>query len=143
MNRVIAVMIAFFVSSFGVAQNTPGFQPIKPNVIDVNRAFISPYEFTQAFGGTFEPRSFQSLFWEFNGVQLLLKKGSTAVSSVLEQKDFNLVRPVQEKDNRTVVEATILFRFNCTISPTSASDLQVGVTCGAGETLQTQMLRRY
>jgi hypothetical protein len=143
MKRILIVLIASFVSSLTIAQQTPGFQPIKPNVIDVNRAFISPFEFTQAFGGTFEPRAFQTLFWEFNGVQLLMKKGSTTVSSVLEQKDFNLVRPVQEKDNRTVVEATILFKFNCTISPTSASDLQVGVTCGAGQTLQTQFLRRY
>jgi hypothetical protein len=143
MKRMIGLLAALFVSSFSMAQQVPGFQPIKPDVIDVNRAFISPFEFSKAFGGTFEPRAFQTLFWEFNGVQLLMKKGSTTVSSVLEQKDFNLVRPVQEKENRTVVEATILFRFNCTISPTSASDLQVGVTCGAGQTLQTQFLRRY
>jgi hypothetical protein len=143
MKQVLAFFTVLLVASFALAQQTPSFQPIKPNVIDVNRAFIAPFEFTQAFGGTFEPRAFQTLFWEYNGVQLLLKKGSTAVSSVLEQKDFALVRPVQEKENRTVVEATILFRFNCTISPTSASDLQVGVTCGAGETLQTQFLRRY
>lgn len=129
MKRVFAVIIAFLISSFSLAQTTPGFQPIKPSVIDVNRAFISPYEFSQAFGGTFEPRAFQTLFWEYNGVQLLLKKGSTAVSSLLDQKDFNLVRPVQEKENRTVVEATIVFRFNCTLSPTSATDLQVGITC--------------
>jgi hypothetical protein len=143
MKRMIGLLVALFVSSFALAQQVPGFQPIKPDVIDVNRAFISPFEFSKAFGGTFEPRAFQTLFWEFNGVQLLMKKGSTTVSSVLEQKDFNLVRPVQEKENRTVVEATILFRFNCTISPTSASDLQVGVTCGAGQTLLTQFLRRY
>jgi hypothetical protein len=143
MKRILTILATLFIASFSAAQQAPGFQPIKPNVIDVNRAFISPYEFTQVFGGTFEPRAFQTLFWEFNGVQLLMKKGNTAVSSVLEQKDFNLVRPVQEKDNRTVVEATILFKFNCTIAPTSASDLQVGVTCGAGQTLQTQFLRRY
>ncbi len=143
MKSILTVLATAFISSFSFAQQTPGFQPIKPNVIDVNRAFISPFEFTQAFGGTFEPRAFQTLYWEYNGVQLLMKKGSTTVSSVLEQKDFNLVRPVQEKENRTVVEATILFKFNCTISPTSASDLQVGVTCGAGQTLQTQYLRRY
>jgi hypothetical protein len=143
MKRIVTILATLFISSFSLAQQAPGFQPIKPNVIDVNRAFISPFEFTQAFGGTFEPRSFQTLFWEFNGVQLLMKKSSTTVSNVLEQKDFDLVRPVQEKDNRTVVEATVLFRFNCTISPTNASDLQVGVTCGAGQTLQTQFLRRY
>jgi hypothetical protein len=143
MKHILALIAALFISSLSLAQQAPGFQPLKQVVIDPNRAFISPYEFTQAFGGTFEPRSFQTLFWEYNGVQLLLKKGSSAVSSLLDQKNFNLVRPVQEKDNRTVVEATILFKFNCTISPTSTSDLQVGVTCGAGETLQTLMLRRY
>lgn len=143
MKRIVAALIALFVSSLTFAQNTPSFQPIKQGVIDVNRAFISPYEFTQAFGGTFEPRAFQTLFWEYNGVQLLLKKGSTAVSSLLDQKDFSLVRPVQEKENRTVIEATIVFKFNCTLSPTSATDLQVSITCGAGETLQTMVLRRY
>jgi hypothetical protein len=143
MKRTLMVLAGLVISSFSVAQQTPGFQPIKPTVIDVNRAFISPFEFSKAFGGTFEPRAFQTLYWEYNGVQLLMKKGSTNVSSVLEQKDFSLVRPVQEKENRTVVEATILFKFNCTISPTTASDLQVGVTCGAGQTLQTQYLRRY
>lgn len=143
MKRILIILAGLIISSFSVAQQTPGFQPIKPTVIDVNRAFISPYEFSKAFGGTFEPRAFQTLYWEYNGVQLLMKKGSTTVSSVLEQKDFDLVRPVQEKENRTVVEATILFKFNCTISPTSASDLQVGVTCGAGQSLQTQYLRRY
>ncbi len=143
MKRILIILAGLIISSFSLAQQTPGFQPIKPTVIDVNRAFISPYEFSKAFGGTFEPRAFQTLYWEYNGVQLLMKKGSTTVSSVLEQKDFDLVRPVQEKENRTVVEATILFKFNCTISPTSASDLQVGVTCGAGQSLQTQYLRRY
>ncbi len=143
MKRTLMVLAGLFISSFAAAQQTPGFQPIKPNVIDVNRAFISPFEFSKAFGGTFEPRAFQTLYWEYNGVQLLMKKGSTTVSSVLEQKDFDLVRPVTVKDNRTVVEVTILFKFNCTISPTNASDLQVGVTCGAGQTLQTQYLRRY
>jgi hypothetical protein len=143
MKQIFGILAVLFISSLSLAQQNPGFQPIKPNVIDVNRAFISPFEFAKAFGGTFEPRAFQTLYWEYNGVQLLMKKGSTTVSSVLEQKDFDLVRPVQEKENRTVVEATILFKFNCTISPTSASDLQVGVTCGAGQTLQTQYLRRY
>ncbi len=143
MKRTLTILAIAFISGFATAQQTPGFQPIKPNVIDVNRAFISPFEFSKAFGGTFEPRAFQTLYWEYNGVQLLLKKGSTAVSSVLDQKNFNLVRPVQEKENRTVIEATVLFKFNCTIAPTSASDLQVGVTCGAGQTLQTQYLRRY
>ena len=143
MKRILTLMVAVLISSFSQAQQTPGFQPIKPNVIDINRAFISPFEFSKAFGGTFEARAFQTLYWEYNGVQLLMKKGGTAVSSVLDQKDFNLVRPVQEKENRTVVEATILFKFNCKIAPTSASDLQVGVTCGAGQTLQTLYLRRY
>ena len=143
MKSILIGLATVLISSFSAAQQTPSFQPIKPSVIDVNRAFISPFEFSKAFGGSFEPRAFQTLFWEYNGVQLLMKKGSTAVSSVLDQQNFNLVRPVQEKENRTVVEATILFKFNCTISPTSASDLQVAITCGAGQTLQTQSLRRY
>jgi hypothetical protein len=143
MKRVISAMAIAFVLSVVYAQTTPGFQPIKPNVIDPNRAFISPYEFTQVFGGTFEPRSFQSLFWEYNGVQLLLKKNSTAVSSLLDRKDFLLVRPVTEKENRTVVEATIIFRFNCTLAPSNPYDPEVGITCGAGETTQTMMLKRY
>ncbi len=137
------MLLIFIASSWSLAQTGTGFEPLKQDVIDINRAFISPFEFSQAFGGRFEPRSGETLFWEFNGVQLLLKKNSATVSSLLDQKSFDLVRPVQVKNNRTVLEATVLYHFNCSISPTSESQTIVTITCGAGESLQVLQLKRY
>ena len=126
-----------------VAQMKTGFMPIKQGVIDVNRAYLSPREFSQVFGGTFEPSTPGTLLWEYNGVQLELKTGSLVISSLIDQMNFNLMSPVQEKDGRTVLEANIVFRFHCSLARTDVSQAQISVTCGSGQTLQTQMLRRY
>jgi hypothetical protein len=144
-------MVRHILLSFGIlllwgavaGQTKAGLVPIKPSVIDPNRAFISPREFAQVFGGVFDVTQNGKLLWEYNGVQLELNKGSTAVFSLVDQRPFNLVRPVLEKDNRTVLEAIVVYKFNCSIAPTNQSQTQVAVTCGAGQTLQTIYLKRY
>jgi hypothetical protein len=143
MKYLLIALSTLFVLSLATAQTKMGFMPIKSGVIDINRAYISPREFSNAFAGIFEPRTFNTLYWEYNGVQLLFKKGSTLVSSLLDQNEFNLMSPVTEKDGRTVLEASVVFRFNCSLARTNASQLQLEITCGSGQTLQTQMLRRY
>jgi hypothetical protein len=143
MKYLLIASTTLLVLSMATAQTKMGFMPIKSGVIDINRAYISPREFTNAFAGIFEPRTFDTLYWEYNGVQLLLKKGSTSVSSLLDQNNFNLMSPVTEKDGRTVLEASVVFRFNCSLARTNGAQLQLEITCGSGQTLQTQMLRRY
>ncbi len=143
MKHLLIALTTLLVLGAAIAQTKTGFMPMKSDVIDVNRAYISPREFSNAFGGIFEPRTFNTLYWEYNGVQLLLKKGSRLVSSLLDRNDFNLMSPVTEKDGRTVLEASVVFRFNCSLARTNAAQLEVEITCGSGQTLQTQMLRRY
>ena len=140
LSTILTSLLVFPVAS---AQMKTGFMPMKQAVIDVNRAYLSPREFTTAFGGTFESNTLGRLVWEYNGVQLEFKTGSPIISSLIDQTNFNLMSPVQEKDGRTVLEANIVFRFQCSLARTDVSQAQILVTCGSGQTLQTQMLKRY
>lgn len=112
-------------------------------VVDKNMAFISPTEFVRAFSGTFQPEA-NALAWEYNGVKLLLQKGSTAVQSVYDNRNFNLLRPVMEVNSRTIVPASLVSAFSCkVVGVTRASDKSVKIGCGAGQTYAEQDLPRY
>lgn len=112
-------------------------------VVDKNMAFISPTEFVKAFSGTFQPEA-NALAWEYNGVKLLLQKGNTAVQSVYDNRNFNLLRPVMEVNSRTIVPASLVSAFLCkVVGVTRASDTSVKIGCGAGQTYEEQDLPRY
>lgn len=112
-------------------------------VIDANMAFISPTEFVKTFSGTFQPEG-SALAWEYNGVKLLLQKGSTAVSSVYDNRGITLLRPVMELNSRTVIPASLVSAFSCkVVGVTRASDATVRIGCGAGQTYEEQDLPRY
>ena len=112
-------------------------------VVDKNMAFISPTEFVRAFSGTFQPEA-NALAWEYNGVKLLLQKGNTAVQSVYDNRNFNLLRPVMEVNSRTIVPASLVSAFFCkVVGVTRAADTSVKIGCGAGQTYQEQDLPRY
>ena len=112
-------------------------------VVDRNMAFISPTEFVRAFSGTFQPEA-NGLAWEYNGVKLLLQKGNTAVQSVYDNRNFNLLRPVMEVGSRTIVPASLVSAFFCkVVGVTRASDTSVKIGCGAGQTYEEQDLPRY
>ena len=112
-------------------------------VIDANIAFVSPTEFVKAFGGTFQPEG-SALAWEYNGVKLLLQKGSTAVQSVYDNRSITLLRPATEVSSRTVIPASLVSAFSCkVVGVTKASDTTVKIGCGAGQTYEEQDLPRY
>ena len=112
-------------------------------VIDVNMAFISPTEFVKTFGGTFQPEG-GALAWEYNGVKLLLQKGSTAVQSVYDNRSITLLRAATEVSSRTVVPASLVSAFSCkVVGVTKVSDTTVKIGCGAGQTYEEQELPRY
>ncbi len=112
-------------------------------VIDANMAFIAPTEFAKAFGGTFQPEG-AGLAWEYNGVKLLMQKGSVAVQGVYDNRNFNLLRPVMEVNSRTVVPASLVSAFYCkVVGVTRSSDATVRIGCGAGQTYAEQDLPRY
>ena len=112
-------------------------------VIDANTAFISPTEFVKIFGGTFQPEG-GALAWEYNGIKLLLQKGSTAVQSVYDNRSITLLRAATEVSSRTVIPASLVSAFLCkVVGVTRASDTTVKIGCGAGQTYEEQDLPRY
>ena len=120
-----------------------GMMGVSAVVVDKNMAFISPTEFVRAFNGTFQPEG-NALAWEYNGVKLLLQKGNTAVQSVYDNRNFNLLRPVLEINSRTIVPASLVSAFSCkVVGVTRAADTSVKIGCGAGQTYEEQDLPRY
>jgi hypothetical protein len=114
-----------------------------PNrVIDPTVAFIAPLEFAKAFGGRFEPEN-GKLAWEYNGVKLLLERGSTTVQNVFANTSLELPRPVQVLGGRTVAPVRLINAFNCKLAQTKPSDAMIKITCGAGATLLERDLPRY
>jgi hypothetical protein len=112
-------------------------------VIDVNMAFISPTEFVKTFSGTFQPEG-AVLAWEYNGVKLLLQKGSTSVQSVYDNREITLLRAATEVSSRTVIPASLVSAFSCkVVGVTKASDTTVKIGCGAGQTYEERDLPRY
>ena len=116
---------------------------MSPNrVIDPTVAFIAPLEFARAFGGRFEPEN-GKLAWEYNGIKLLLERGSTTVQNVFANTSLELPRPVQVLGGRTVVPVRLINVFNCKLAQTKPSDAMLKITCGAGATLLERDLPRY
>ncbi len=111
-------------------------------ILDATVAFIAPLEFAKAFGGRFEPEG-NLLAWEYNGVKLLLERGSTTVQNAIQNTSLELPRPVQIVGGRTVVPARLVSAFNCKLEQTKPTDSLVKVTCGAGTTLLERDLPRY
>ena len=114
-----------------------------PNrVIDPTVAFIAPLEFAKAFGGRFEPEN-GKLAWEYNGIKLLLERGSTTVQNVFASTRLELPRPVQVLGGRTVAPVRLINVFNCKLGQTKPTDAIIKITCGAGATLLERDLPRY
>jgi hypothetical protein len=111
-------------------------------VIDPTVAFIAPLEFAKAFGGRFEPEN-GKLAWEYNGVKLLLERGSTAIQNVFANTSLELPRPIQVLGGRTVAPVRLVNAFNCKIMQTKPTDAMIKITCGAGTTLLERNLPRY
>jgi hypothetical protein len=125
-----------------ILSNPSTMSKLPTQILDATVAFVAPLEFTQAFGGRFEPEN-NKLVWEYNGVKLLLERGSRNVQNVFGNSSFELPRPVQILGGRTVVPARLVSAFNCKIAQTKPTDAVVKVTCGAGTTLMERELPRY
>ncbi len=126
-----------------VVLGTAPVTSMPPNrVIDPTVAFIAPLEFAKAFGGRFEPEN-GKLAWEYNGIKLLLERGSTTVQNVFANTSLELPRPVQVLGGRTVAPVRLINAFNCKLAQTKPSDAVLKITCGAGATLLERDLPRY
>jgi hypothetical protein len=122
--------------------NPPTMTMIPNRVIDPTVAFIAPLEFSKAFGGRFEPEN-GKLAWEYNGVKLLLERGSNTVQNIFSNSSLTLPRPVQVLGGRTVAPVRLVNAFNCKLGQTKPSDALIRITCGAGTTLTERELPRY
>jgi hypothetical protein len=123
------------------AQPAPNTNP-PARILDATVSFISPFEFSQIFGGRFFPEK-SGLVWEYGGKRLLLERGSSTVVNAISNTRLELPRTVQVVDNRVVVPARVVSALDCSLAQTHPSDAVVRVTCGAGATRLERTLRRY
>jgi hypothetical protein len=117
-------------------------QPAPRRVLDATVAFISPFEFSQVFGGRFAPET-KGLVWEYGNKRLLLERGSKSVLDTISNTRLELPRPVQIVASRVVVPVRVVSAFGCSVAQTRPADMVVRVTCGAGATRTESELQRY
>jgi hypothetical protein len=131
-----------FASATSAPATAHTMPPAPARILDATVAFISPFEFSQIFGGRFFPEK-SGLVWEYGGKRLLLELGSNTVLDAISNSRIELPRPVRVVDNRVVVPARVVSVLNCSLAQTRPSDAVVRVTCGAGATRFERELRRY